>query len=58
VSGWIKVEFYGLLPDDMDLTDLDHAAAGETLARTFGFTHIDSLTATKADHGELQGPPN
>lgn len=41
---WMRVEFYGLVPYGQVVTDVDPVGVGETLMRSFGFTHLDGLT--------------
>lgn len=45
MSQWVKVEFYGRVPDGQKVTDINYLEVGERLARAFGFTHIDGLAA-------------
>jgi hypothetical protein len=46
---WVKVDFYGLVDDADTIAHLDMTVLAEALARAFGFTHIDHLSAKRVD---------
>ena len=48
---WVKVEFYGRVPDGQVIADIDRSEISGALMRAFGFTHIDGLTVAVADYG-------
>lgn len=53
MSQWVKVEFYGKVPNDEIVLDADLLVVGGTLMEAFGFTHLDGLTVTAAaSHGD------
>jgi hypothetical protein len=56
---WVKVEFYGLVPDDHRVEDLDPLEVGTRLMQAFGFTHLDQLAVreTQEEHDRHQQDP-
>jgi hypothetical protein len=51
VRRWVKVEFYGLPPDGLRVTDVDVAEVARNLAGVFGFEYVDGLTVVQAAPG-------
>jgi NTP pyrophosphatase (non-canonical NTP hydrolase) len=47
MTGWVKVEFYGQLPPGVVAIEVDHKEVSESLAKVFGFKHIDGLVAKR-----------
>ena len=58
---WVRVEFYGLVPDRQVIVGLDPLEVGANLMRVFGFSHIDGLTVVacseQASASRPQVPP-
>lgn len=42
---WVRVEFYGRVPDGQNIKQVDIPTVSQTLMRAFGFTRIDGITA-------------
>ena len=55
---WVKVEFYGRVPDLQIITGVEPAEVCETLMRAFGFTHIDGLSVCVAPRQDSLAPPS
>ena len=52
---WIKVGFYGQMPDGQVITDVDTAEVAKNLAQIFGFRYITGLSVAVApDQGDDQ----
>lgn len=45
---WVKVAFYGRVPDGEVVTDVNAGEMAQSLARVFGFTAIDALSVARA----------
>jgi hypothetical protein len=45
---WIKVEFYGAMPEGRDVETVDLTQVEANLARIFGFEFIDGLVIQRS----------
>lgn len=55
MSQWVKVEFYGLLPDDGMLTEFDVPTLANQVGLLFGFSYLDGLSLTLTDPALIDG---
>jgi hypothetical protein len=51
MGDWVRVEFWGQLPDGMQISEVDDEVMGETLARTFGFSRVARVALAQANDG-------
>jgi hypothetical protein len=52
MTQWVKVEFYGLVPDGQRVEEVDLLTVGGKLGEAFGFSHIDCLSVVDASSHE------
>lgn len=58
MSQWVKVEFYGLIPDGEMVTELDVPTLANQLGLLFGFSYIDGLSLELPDPLVIDGTPD